>query len=486
MKLLLSVVTLLTVSSLVIANCTTDKVVFLARHGKRYPPAKAFPILLGLNASQYANPFYDLNHLTAEGKQQFATSGTAARTKYSGFINDFKPLTQYRARSTHTARTSVSGQIFSENLYSSADYVPVYSDNSLEEDKILGSSEVCLAYQVTVPTLTFDFVLDNPTGLAAWGDFQNVLNKVTWTNPQNQAQVLPLRLFFQFVFGVDASNINNLPRLLPVLAIAQADVSAGLPVLGQPGKVTQSEADSMLFLVTQYQYGLFNDGDLTKVLANPVLSEVFNFLQGVVSDNEEDAAIGTDVRAFFGHGDLQYLLQLFGLNANRESWEEGNMMSLELQDCSGVKKVVSEYDGALFDLPGCSVSPCDLTDAVSGVSDVLNLDFDDECNPTPRCSVDYDVTSEWSSGWTATVTVTPTEDSFGWNLGFDFVDSEQVITSTWNGVYSHDGSHVTVTNPLNYNHVVTAGQDVSFGLQGTHNNNNPTPVNFKFNGRRCL
>jgi endoglucanase len=110
--------------------------------------------------------------------------------------------------------------------------------------------------------------------------------------------------------------------------------------------------------------------------------------------------------------------------------------------------------------------------------------------PTPtatpsgtRASVHYAVTSQWSGGFGATVTITNTGSATinGWTLKFSF-PSGQTITQLWNGSYTQSGSAVSVTN-LSYNGSIAPGANVSFGFNGSWSGSNTNPSSFTLNGQ---
>jgi lysophospholipase L1-like esterase len=103
---------------------------------------------------------------------------------------------------------------------------------------------------------------------------------------------------------------------------------------------------------------------------------------------------------------------------------------------------------------------------------------------TPACGVAYKITSQWSTGFGAEVTITNLGDAVnGWTLGWT-LGSGQGITQAWNATVTVAGSAVTATN-ASYNGSVGAGASVSFGFNGSHTGSNPVPATFVFNGTTC-
>lgn len=80
-------------------------------------------------------------------------------------------------------------------------------------------------------------------------------------------------------------------------------------------------------------------------------------------------------------------------------------------------------------------------------------------------SVQYQVDSDWGSGFTGSIQITNNTDKTleDWVLEFDF---ERKITNIWNAVIeSHEGNHYVIRND-GYNANITAGQTVLFGFNG--------------------
>jgi glucuronoarabinoxylan endo-1,4-beta-xylanase len=100
------------------------------------------------------------------------------------------------------------------------------------------------------------------------------------------------------------------------------------------------------------------------------------------------------------------------------------------------------------------------------------------------CKVSY-ATNQWQGGFTANLTLTNTGTTAinGWTLAFTFPGSQQV-TQGWNGIFSQQGSKVTVTN-ASYNSSLPAGSSVNPGFNGTWSGSNPSPTSFTLNGAIC-
>lgn len=100
------------------------------------------------------------------------------------------------------------------------------------------------------------------------------------------------------------------------------------------------------------------------------------------------------------------------------------------------------------------------------------------------CAVNYQVSNQWGSGFTAKVTVTNNGGSVqSWTMEWDFTAGQQ-ITNGWKGNFSQSGSHVTVTSK-SWNGSLGGGESVSIGFNGSYSGSNPEPENFTLNGTAC-
>ncbi|GAA1754942.1 glycoside hydrolase family 6 protein [Streptomonospora arabica] len=98
------------------------------------------------------------------------------------------------------------------------------------------------------------------------------------------------------------------------------------------------------------------------------------------------------------------------------------------------------------------------------------------------CEVEYSVTNEWSSGFSASVSVTNLGDSLdGWQLEWDFPGDQQV-TNGWSGDFNQSGQHVTVSN-TSWNGTLDTDGSVQFGFNGSGAGD--VPSEFTLNGVAC-
>jgi hypothetical protein len=100
------------------------------------------------------------------------------------------------------------------------------------------------------------------------------------------------------------------------------------------------------------------------------------------------------------------------------------------------------------------------------------------------CTVTYSTTSQWTGGFTASVTIAAGSSAIdGWTLKFAFPGNQQ-ITNAWNGVESQSGENVSITNE-SYNAGIPAEGSTSLGFQGTWSTSDAAPTSFTVNGVTC-
>ncbi|MEU6590658.1 PHB depolymerase family esterase [Streptomyces sp. NPDC046881] len=104
--------------------------------------------------------------------------------------------------------------------------------------------------------------------------------------------------------------------------------------------------------------------------------------------------------------------------------------------------------------------------------------------PAAACKVTTAV-STWSTGLTASVTVTNTGTTpvNGWKLGFA-LPAGQTLTNGWNAGYSGSSGAVTAAD-VAYNATIAPGASVTVGYQATHTGNSAAPAAFSLNGSAC-
>ncbi|MGV9387311.1 non-reducing end alpha-L-arabinofuranosidase family hydrolase [Nonomuraea sp. NPDC003707] len=100
------------------------------------------------------------------------------------------------------------------------------------------------------------------------------------------------------------------------------------------------------------------------------------------------------------------------------------------------------------------------------------------------CRVDYAISSSWSGGFNASVTINNLGDAVnGWRLTWSFGAGQQ-ITQIWNATQTQSGSSVTATN-VSYNASIPSGGSANFGFNGSWTGSNPVPTSFALNGVTC-
>ncbi|MEW2120199.1 glycoside hydrolase family 44 protein [Streptomyces sp. NPDC005474] len=103
---------------------------------------------------------------------------------------------------------------------------------------------------------------------------------------------------------------------------------------------------------------------------------------------------------------------------------------------------------------------------------------------TSGCTVAYQVSSDWGTGFTASVKITNQAAPVnGWNLGFTFAGNQKV-TQGWNGTWSQTGAAVTVAD-AGWNASLPTGGATTIGFNGTYSGTNTTPGTFTLNGTPC-
>jgi beta-glucosidase len=100
------------------------------------------------------------------------------------------------------------------------------------------------------------------------------------------------------------------------------------------------------------------------------------------------------------------------------------------------------------------------------------------------CRVGY-TTSDWSTGFTATVTVTNTGTAAlnPWSLQWTFGAGQQV-TQAWSAKVTQAGAAVTAVGE-SWNATLAPGASTSFGFNGSSSGGNPRPSAFTLNGASC-
>lgn len=117
----------------------------------------------------------------------------------------------------------------------------------------------------------------------------------------------------------------------------------------------------------------------------------------------------------------------------------------------------------------------------AGVGTIVNNDV--QTAPPPPSggtSLDYEVTSNWGSGFTGSMAVGAGSAALtGWTVEFD---ASFKITNIWNAeIVSHVGNHYVVRN-VAWNGSVAGGHETAFGFQATPGSGGTSASGFKING----
>ncbi|MBA2946008.1 endo-1,4-beta-xylanase [Streptomyces himalayensis] len=123
--------------------------------------------------------------------------------------------------------------------------------------------------------------------------------------------------------------------------------------------------------------------------------------------------------------------------------------------------------------------------AYYGIAEALGWTGDTTPTPTGSCAVTYTVQNQWSTGFTAQVTIknTGTTAVNGWQLAWSW-PSGQGVTQAWNATVSQSGTAVTAAD-ASYNASIAPGSTVTFGFNGSLSGANTAPAAFKLNGTDC-
>lgn len=104
------------------------------------------------------------------------------------------------------------------------------------------------------------------------------------------------------------------------------------------------------------------------------------------------------------------------------------------------------------------------------------------------CSVQYVVSNQWNTGFTATVNITNTGSTTinGWTLKWTFPNGQVIQPGAWNGTFTQSGSAVTVSN-LSYNGTIAPGSSLASppGFNASWSGSNTNPTAFTLNGVSC-
>jgi cellulose 1,4-beta-cellobiosidase len=100
------------------------------------------------------------------------------------------------------------------------------------------------------------------------------------------------------------------------------------------------------------------------------------------------------------------------------------------------------------------------------------------------CTVAYDVSSDWGTGFSLAVTITNNGPAItSWTLGYSYTGN-QTLAQGWSGTWSQSGKNITVTN-ASWNGSLAAGGSTQIGANFTYSGTNTAPTTFTLNGATC-
>jgi hypothetical protein len=97
------------------------------------------------------------------------------------------------------------------------------------------------------------------------------------------------------------------------------------------------------------------------------------------------------------------------------------------------------------------------------------------------CSAAYTVTSQWSDGFGASITITNTGPAVtAWTVQYTYPGNQQ-LSDGWDGDWSQSGETVTVTN-ASWNGTLAAGATATIGANFTYSGTNDAPASISCTG----
>jgi hypothetical protein len=103
------------------------------------------------------------------------------------------------------------------------------------------------------------------------------------------------------------------------------------------------------------------------------------------------------------------------------------------------------------------------------------------------CAVHYAISSSWSGGFGANITLTNNGSTAinPWTLTFTFPASGEAVQGGWDGTWTQSGETVTVTSESWNSTIAPNGGTVSIGFNGTDTGQDPAPTVFYINNNIC-
>ncbi len=124
-----------------------------------------------------------------------------------------------------------------------------------------------------------------------------------------------------------------------------------------------------------------------------------------------------------------------------------------------------------------------ITDSNNG-NTTDNSSSDNSADSGKSCKVTYEISSQWNTGFTSTITVENTGIALsGWTVAWD-MPNQQKVTQLWNASYQQQAQAVSVTN-LNWNANIANAGKINFGFNASHEGDNQIPANISLDGVLC-
>jgi hypothetical protein len=120
-------------------------------------------------------------------------------------------------------------------------------------------------------------------------------------------------------------------------------------------------------------------------------------------------------------------------------------------------------------------------------SDIISVSVTNGTPPPPStCTIDYNITNDWGSGFTANVAITNLSSTAinGWTLGFTF-PGNQSIGNAWGGTVNQTGQTIIITDSGWNAYLAANGGSTNVGFQATYSGINEAPSQFTLNGTLC-
>jgi Cellulose binding domain/Bacterial Ig domain len=101
------------------------------------------------------------------------------------------------------------------------------------------------------------------------------------------------------------------------------------------------------------------------------------------------------------------------------------------------------------------------------------------------CSVNYNVSSDWGTGFTVSLTITNNGPAISsWSLQYSYSGNQQ-LQNGWSGTWSQSGEAVTVTS-ASWNGGLATGATTTVGASFSSSGSNVKPSSFTLNGTACV